>query len=345
MNPAAKAEDGPKILRRKTTSLPCPPRFSDIRSFESMGPLLEDITERLGVGLCMSRAEEPPFFTSPAYSRLSCSHGQLNEDLILLESGPVRFQLRLLSSYDHDQTMGRLAQMALLGEIFVGLAHDFNNVLTVISGNMGFLEEMLKVPTEPDEIEAVDSAVKDIHSAIEMGKELCNRAQFLGSQKQAKEPRRENLKEITASAIRMAEVKCARERAGGKDVTVENHFNNPLFATVVASELHMAVLNILFNAIRHSGGEGKPPRVTVDAFLLNDRVNIAVSNNGPPIPDELKESLFQKPLTSCCVHGYGLYVAARNIAPFGGRIAFDSDETETTFVISVPLTREHRASG
>lgn len=302
-----------------------------------MGPLLEDITDRLGIGLSINESDESPIFISSVYSRLTRSRSQLLEDVIRLETDNNEILLKLLSSYDHDQTIGKLVHMALIGEVFVGLAHDFRNVLSVIAPNLEALGELIENSAPEDKVRYSD-AIGDMHTAVKIGSELCKRVQQLGSHKSEK-PTREDVRELVESSIRMSKVVIYNQHEKGKNVVIENRIIEPLYADMVFSEVQMAVLNIFFNAIRHSGSLGREPKVVVDTYSVGDRIYISITNNGPPIPEEIRGSLFQKPLTSFCVHGYGLYIAAKNIATFDGKISFETDSDSTTFFISLPASQ------
>jgi signal transduction histidine kinase len=82
--------------------------------------------------------------------------------------------------------------------------------------------------------------------------------------------------------------------------------------------------NIVENAIKHSIGP-----VTIDirpGKMIRDGRNyclINVEDNGPGIPDELKERLFtrfQRGITRAGGKGLGLYLVKSLVESFGGRV-------------------------
>jgi signal transduction histidine kinase len=98
--------------------------------------------------------------------------------------------------------------------------------------------------------------------------------------------------------------------------------------------------NLLANALRH-GEEGGA--VQVRGRVDGGRFELIVSNAGPAIPPERQAVLFQ-PFERAEHHhgqqglGLGLYIAAEIARAHGGTLSVTSDEAETRFTFSMPLT-------
>ena len=97
--------------------------------------------------------------------------------------------------------------------------------------------------------------------------------------------------------------------------------------------------NLLGNAVMH-GDPNKPIQVT--GFIAQERLEIAVSNSGEPIPEAAWEHLFQpfyrgrvKPHQKGL--GLGLYIASEIAQAHGGRIEVESDAEATRFTFRMPV--------
>ena len=97
--------------------------------------------------------------------------------------------------------------------------------------------------------------------------------------------------------------------------------------------------NLLGNAVMH-GDPNKPIQVT--GFIAQERLEIAVSNSGEPIPEAAWEHLFQpfyrgrvKPHQKGL--GLGLYIASQIAQAHGGRIEVESDAEATRFTFRMPV--------
>ena len=109
-----------------------------------------------------------------------------------------------------------------------------------------------------------------------------------------------------------------------------------------ADRLTQALTNLVANAVQH-GARGKPIRVSASGVA--DEVTFSVHNEGPPIPVEQQEAIFQEghraggrtAATDRRHQGLGLYIVERIVASHGGSVSVRSSPEEgTTFTIRLP---------
>ncbi|MFO1454735.1 MAG: nitrogen regulation protein NR(II) [Steroidobacteraceae bacterium] len=115
------------------------------------------------------------------------------------------------------------------------------------------------------------------------------------------------------------------------------------------NQLVQAMLNIARNAMQAVGDRGRivlRTRVVSNASIGLDRhrlaVRIEVEDDGPGVPDSIRDSLFY-PLVTGRPNGtgLGLAVAQEIVTRNGGAIEFQSEPGRTVFAIQLPLeTRE-----
>jgi PAS domain S-box-containing protein len=108
---------------------------------------------------------------------------------------------------------------------------------------------------------------------------------------------------------------------------------------VDAARMRQVLSNLLSNALRHA----RPgTRVSVRVLGSADEVVLSVSNEGAPIPAELRPVLFEpfrrgvaefRPSGSL---GLGLYIVNLVVAAHGGRVEVDTGEASTTFTVRIP---------
>ena len=143
-------------------------------------------------------------------------------------------------------------------------------------------------------------------------------------------------------------VELVMEQAEEAGVTIEASYDDSAPAIPVDYDgLHQAVLNLLSNALdavpRNSGKIWVSTRADAD----ERRIVIAVSDNGPGIPKDQRDKIFQ-PFHSTKGHGgtgLGLAVARKNIHELGGTIEyFDRKGGGCEFVIKLPTAEARRAA-
>jgi signal transduction histidine kinase len=100
--------------------------------------------------------------------------------------------------------------------------------------------------------------------------------------------------------------------------------------------LRRVVQNLLENALRHAGKGG---RILVQARAASI-VEIRVCNDGPPIPEALRDSIFDKYSDAANAKGatgLGLHFCKTAVVAHGGTITLeDSPDWSTCFVVRLP---------
>jgi PAS domain S-box-containing protein len=226
-------------------------------------------------------------------------------------------------------------KMDAVGQLTGGVAHDFNNILTVITGTIGILEEA--VADQPQ----LAAVAKLIDEAAERGANLTKHL-LAFARKQPLQP-----VELDVNALVLESAKLLHPTLG------ENIEITPLLAedawTALAdpSQLTTAVLNLAINARDAMPNGGKLALETGNVFLdenyagmhseviPGNYVMIAVSDTGAGIPAALLERVFEPFFTTKEVGrgtGLGLSMVFGFVKQSGGHIKIYSEEGHGTSV-------------
>ncbi|AEA46226.1 PAS domain-containing sensor histidine kinase [Archaeoglobus veneficus] len=192
------------------------------------------------------------------------------------------------------------------------LRHDIKNGLTIIkgyldlyrdSGNEEFLkkiEERIAVCTE------LISTIREIEEALMAGR---------------------GLKIVDISKVLEKEIEKVKDKA---IVNVKI----PAGLKVLADDMIPSIFeNVLLNAIFHNDKEEK--RVDIEARAINGWVEVRIADNGPGIPDEIKEEIFKEGFKGEKTGrtGLGLYLVKTLIERYGGSIHVEDNEPEGSVFI------------
>lgn len=148
---------------------------------------------------------------------------------------------------------------------------------------------------------------------------------------------------ISLKDIVVAQLYRLKADISGKAITVLEEYDDPLPMIILDEELIKIVFrNILDNAIRYSGAEGK---VDIKIKKKDEHALVIISDNGAGIPENQQGDVFTKffrgdnaVLLSPTGKGLGLFIAKSIIEKFGGKIWFESQENKgTTFYFALPL--------
>ena len=226
-------------------------------------------------------------------------------------------------------------KMDAVGQLTGGVAHDFNNILTVITGTIGILEEA--VADQPQ----LAAVAKLIDEAAERGANLTKHL-LAFARKQPLQP-----VELDVNALALEAAKLLHPTLG------EHIEITPLLAedawTALADPnlLMTAVLNLAINARDAMPNGGKLALETSNIFLDENYANmqsevapgnyvmIAVSDTGAGIPPALLERVFEPFFTTKEVGkgtGLGLSMVFGFVKQSGGHVKIYSEEGHGTSV-------------
>jgi signal transduction histidine kinase len=101
-------------------------------------------------------------------------------------------------------------------------------------------------------------------------------------------------------------------------------------------------LNLINNAFQAVSGYAEKPFVSVSTINLENSVEIRITDNGPGIPDSIKDKIFQPFFTTKPTGqgtGLGLSLSYDIVKAHGGELRVETKEGEgATFMINLPIT-------
>ena len=127
-----------------------------------------------------------------------------------------------------------------------------------------------------------------------------------------------------------------RAAAPDHDISVDLNFDRPISCD--AARVAQAVSNLLSNAVRYADDGSE---VAVCGRVSEAEAVISVANRGTPIPESLKQKLFQPfqrgDQTKGEGLGLGLHIASSIAVAHSGQIDVTCDDGLTTFAFRLPL--------
>ncbi len=233
-----------------------------------------------------------------------------------------------------EERIRHAEKMEAIGQLTGGVAHDFNNILTVITGTIEILGEA--VEKEPQ----LAAITRMIDEAAARGAELTQHL-LAFARKQPLQPR-----EIDVNALVIDTAKLLRPTLG-EHVQIESVFEGESSVAIVdPNQLTTALLNLALNARDAMPNGGKLILETGAAYLDevyasgNDvkpghYVMIAVSDTGTGIPQKLLDRVFDPFFTSKGPGkgtGLGLSMVYGFIKQSAGHIKIYSEEGHGTTI-------------
>jgi signal transduction histidine kinase len=229
---------------------------------------------------------------------------------------------------DRAQEQGRFAAA---GELLAGVAHEVNNPLMAIAAHA---ENRLADTGLGDEQRAEMTQI--LRQARRAGKLLRGLLRFV----HATEPEvtRVNLNDVVRGALDLVSY-----RFGVDEITVGGRLDPRLPAVEGdAIKLEQVVVNLLANAIDALRRVTPPRQLTVDTWVQDTRVSVAIGDNGKGVPPEFAPRLFRPFATTKGRQGtgLGLYISRQIAREAGGDLvlwAAPAPAAGARFVLSLPV--------
>jgi signal transduction histidine kinase len=298
--------------------------------------LLEPLTRRYEryavIALLVVMAGLVTAVLGASQSALSRSYTELSETNAQLET-------QIVERERAEEALRQAQKMEAIGQLTGGVAHDFNNILQVVLGNLGNAERLLQRGT-PDQ-ERLTRNVKAAIRASERAAVLTG--QLLAfSRRQPLAPRPVDINKLIAGMSDLF------HRTLGEPVEVETILAAGLWSTLAdANQLESAILNLAVNARDAMPEGGKLTIETANAFLDETYVSreedirpgqfvmVAVSDTGTGMPPDVIAKAFDPFFTTKDIGqgtGLGLSQVYGFIKQSGGHAKIYSEVGEGTTI-------------
>jgi signal transduction histidine kinase len=218
-------------------------------------------------------------------------------------------------------------KLATIGRMAAGLAHELNTPLTYIMGNLELLHAHALTAAQGEMLGSIGKGADRIKS---LTRSLLTFSRVSPEDMVPADPNEvvERSLELCHYQVLKSGVRLEKDLAPGLPPV-----------KVVSNQLEMALINLVVNAVQAM--EGRPGgRLRVSSGLRNGRVEIAVADTGPGIPEAVQPTIFEPFFTTKPEgHGTGLGLSTvlMVVERHGGTIDFTTQpRVGTTFRISLP---------
>ena len=255
-----------------------------------------------------------------------------------LESGQIAVLFHDISRLKSYQSQAiQASKLALLGELSTSVAHEINQPLSTIQLTCDNIRRHLESGQEVDR-EFLLTRTERARTALDKARNIVDQLRRFG--RNAKEaPTAVDLNESINNALDLVS-----QQMIAAGIVVE--LQVPSYSVHVMGhpiQLEQVILNLLANA-RDAVAEGvEAPCITVALTRDTDSVELRVSDNGPGVPEGMREAIFEAFFTSKEVGkgtGLGLSVSKGIVREFGGSLELDTSSHGATFIVKLPNVPE-----
>lgn len=244
---------------------------------------------------------------------------------ILIGAGLLTYVIKDLDTRRlEDQRMMELQRAQAMSQFTATIVHDFRNILSAMQSGLRMIVR------RTDDPEIVNYA-RLIEGAVERGAKLSHRLLRFS---------REDSAELAPVALSemFEDMSYLLQQVAGSQVEVDILIaDRSLKARVNRDQLELALVNLVVNARDAMNGDG---RIVIVASRSGPNIKLAVTDNGPGIPADLKDELF-KPFFATKASGGGTGLGLAQVASMAlqaqGSVAIeDAPSGGASFVILLP---------
>jgi len=268
----------------------------------------------------------------------------------LKENGNLRGYAKVVRDFTErrrlEEAVRRTQKLESVGVLAAGVAHDFNNVLTAILGNIALARRKMKGKGNPDTLLA--SAERAGQRAAGLVRQLLN---YAG--KGRREIQAVDICHVVRDALAIVRASVSKKITIGSDIPR----SSPSVEADVG-QLQQLILNLVLNAAEAIGDDQGEVRVQVRVrdlteaelagryagFSLPTRpyTEIQVSDTGAGMDEETRRQIFDPFFTTKFMgRGLGLAAALGIVRSHGGGIAVESEPGQgSTFTVLLPAEQD-----
>jgi two-component system, NtrC family, sensor kinase len=253
-------------------------------------------------------------------------------------------------------------KMSGLGQMVAGIAHEINNPVNFIQGNIKHIQEYFDdlfgiidiyqnspvqvIPEHQETLDAIDLGYvrQDSHQAMSsMRKGVDRISMIVKSLRNFARLDQAEQKEVDLHEGLDSTLLLLQHRIGSV-IGVECQYGPLPLVQCYPAQLNQVFMHVLNNAIDalKEDGDNRDRQIVVKTQVLEgDRVQIQIQDNGPGIPLEIQEKIFDPFFTTKPVDegkGLGLSVSYRIIQEHLGQInVVSSSDQGACFIIELPV--------
>ncbi len=233
-------------------------------------------------------------------------------------------------------------KLAAIGQLTAGVAHEINNPVAVIQGNLDVLRDILGAaakPVEP-EVRLIQEQVHRIRLIVAKLLQFARPQEYVGY-----------LEPVAPATLIQDSLVLVSHLLKRGTISVEQHLDSVRNVLCNRNELQQVLINLMVNAIQAmpDGGVLTLAAEDWDDLDMPLGLRLVVADTGPGLTPAERERLFKPFYTARKPDGtgLGLWVSQSLVERYGGRITVDSEAGRgsrfSVWLRSEPLTQEFGA--
>ena len=218
------------------------------------------------------------------------------------------------------------ARLISLGEMSASIAHEINNPLATLEGNLLLLRKNVQEPSGLSRLDKCDDALQRITTIL-------TNIKLMSRNTQNDQTQIVSLRNIIDTSLELIYQK-TKDRNISIKIDVENDFQIKCHISEMIQVFHN-LFNNSIDAIAHQSEQW----LKISARAEENNIIIKIIDSGEGIPDKVLSQLFKPFFTTKPIGkgtGLGMGISLKIVNKHGGILYYDKTNTNTCFIITLP---------
>ena len=231
-----------------------------------------------------------------------------------------------------QQQLVKSEKLAVMGQLAASVAHEVNNPIAVMQGNLDLMRDTLGAAAEPvrAEMKLLDEQVERIRLIVQQLLQHARPDDYAGY-----------VEALDLNDQLRASLVLVNHTLANSGIQVEQHLHATRAVACNRQELQQVIINLLINAANAMPQGGTLTLCTQDWDSTephNSGALLTVQDSGPGLSDEVRDRLFQPFFTTRPDgHGLGLWISLGLVERYGGSLQAANGTGATGAVFTVKL--------
>ncbi len=266
---------------------------------------------------------------------------------LLVENGELKLKIEEVSrdleffkkSFENLNTkLIQSDKFAVFGEMIQGIVHNLNNPMMIVTSRLSMVKSIIEGMQDSLDRKRLLKHIANIIESVKKMNEIIESVLNKARMTVEKDEKLVNVNSLIKSELEFFNADLFFKHKVKKNIELQNPIP---FVRISQSDFSQVLHNLIKNSL-DALKSSPDPELTIKSYREGNSVVVEVVDNGPGIPENIKDRIFEQYFTTKGSQGtgIGLYNARKIIEEYEGQLILGESEVGARFLIVLPAIGE-----